>query len=122
AAVVARDGVAEPLGVRAGAEEEEQEREPDALAALQRDLLEAAVGAVELGDLAAVADRHAGAVEVAHEGGRHRPAQVGPGGGPRATAAPRARPRPGPAPAESPPPTTPTREAAQPRDSGGPAA
>ncbi len=76
AVVVARDRVVEPFGARQRAEEEEQERERQALAALERDRLELAVGAVERGDLAAVAHRYAVALELAHEVVGHRLAQV----------------------------------------------
>jgi hypothetical protein len=44
--LVARHGVAEPVGARRRSEEEEQERERDALAALQRDRLQMPVVAV----------------------------------------------------------------------------
>ena len=68
------------------------------LAALQRDRLELAVLAVQLGDLAAVANRDAGALELANEVVGHRLAQVGAAVEQRheRAAARRARPRPDP--------------------------
>ena len=75
--LVARDRVAEPFGARQRAEEEEQERERQTLAALERDGLEPAVLAVQGGDLAAVAYGDAVALELADEVVRHRLAQVG---------------------------------------------
>ena len=74
--LVARDDVAEPLGARGRAEEQEQERERQPLAVAQRHRLELAVDAVQLGDLAAVADGDAVALELEHEVVGHRLAQV----------------------------------------------
>ena len=67
---VARDGVVEPFSARAGAEEEEQERERELLAACQGDGLEVPVRAMERGDLAAVADGDAVAIELVDRGSR----------------------------------------------------
>ena len=75
--LVAGDDVAEPVGARRGAEEEEEERERQPLAVAQRDGLELAVRAVQLGDLAAVANRDAVAVELEDQVVGHRLAQVG---------------------------------------------
>ena len=75
--VVALDRVIEPFGARQRAEEEEQERERQPFAALERDRFELPIGAVEGGDLAAVADGDAVALELADEVVRHRLAQVG---------------------------------------------
>ena len=59
------------------AEEEEQERERQPLAALQRDRFEVAVLAVQRGDLGAVAYGDAGTLEIENEVVGHRLAQVG---------------------------------------------
>ena len=77
AVVVAADGVVEPLGARQRAEEEEQERVREALAALQRDGLEVPVLAVERRDLAPVANGDAVALELVDEVVGHRLAEVG---------------------------------------------
>src|SRR5579859_4606417 len=71
------DGVVEPIRVRRCAEKAEEERERKALAAGERDRFELTVGAVELGDLAAVADGDAVAVELAGQVVGHCLAQVG---------------------------------------------
>src|SRR5207247_1535013 len=63
----ARDGVVEPFRARFCAEEEEEGRELQLLAALQRDRLELPVRSVERSDLAAVADSDAVAVQVVDE-------------------------------------------------------
>ena len=76
ALVVACDDVAEPFGARQRAEEEKQERERETLAARQSDRLELAVVAVQGGDLAAIANRDAVALELPHEVVRHRLAQI----------------------------------------------
>ena len=76
AVLVALDDVTEPFGARHRAEEEEQEREPQALAVFERDRLELPVGAMEGGDLAAVANGDAVALELAHEVVGHRLAQI----------------------------------------------
>src|SRR3954453_21375057 len=75
--LVARDGVAEPLGAWSRAEEEEQECERHALTAFERDRFELAVGTVQLRNLAAVLDGDAEALELADEVVGHRLAQVG---------------------------------------------
>src|SRR5436309_1578898 len=54
--LVSRDGFAEPLTARSRTEEEEHEREGEALAARKRDSLEGSLASVELGNLAAVAN------------------------------------------------------------------
>src|SRR5688572_24581048 len=74
--LVAGHGVADPLGTGPRAEEEEQERERHALAALERDPLEVAVRTVQRPDLAAVAHGDAIALELSHEVVRHRLAQI----------------------------------------------
>src|SRR5258708_6825405 len=76
AVVAAADGFAEPLGTRHRSEEQEQEREGEALAGLQRHRLEVAVVSVERGDLAPVADGDAVAVELVDQVVGHRLAQV----------------------------------------------
>src|SRR3954451_5342551 len=58
------DPTPEPLRARPRAEEEEEERERQTSAVGERDRLETPVAAVELGDLAAVADGDAGALEI----------------------------------------------------------
>src|SRR5581483_11468509 len=70
-------GVVQPLGARLGAEEEEEKGERKPLAALQSDGLEPSVLAVESGDLAAIADRDAVALELADEVVGHRLVELG---------------------------------------------
>src|SRR5262249_61426125 len=77
----ASDGVVEPLGTRQCAEEEEQEREGKALAALQRDPPEAAFVAVQRCDLASVPNDDAVALELVDQVIGHRLAEVGAAGG-----------------------------------------
>src|SRR6202035_2903980 len=72
----AGDGVVEPFRARLRTEEAEQEGEWEALAVSERDRLELAVRSVEGGDLAAVADCNAVALELADEVVGHRLAQV----------------------------------------------
>src|ERR1700730_9248232 len=64
---VALDRVSEPVGAWQRPEEEEQVREPQTLAAFEGDRLELSVGAVQGGDLAAVAHCHSVAIELADE-------------------------------------------------------
>ncbi len=75
--MVAADGVVEPLGARQRAEEEEQERVGQELAARERDRREVPVLAMERRDLAAVANDDAVALELVDEVVRHRLAEVG---------------------------------------------
>ena len=77
AVVVAADGVVEPLGARQRAEEEEQERVSQELAALERDGREAPVLAVERSDLASVSNDDAVPLELVDQVVRHRLAEVG---------------------------------------------
>src|SRR5436190_17586101 len=72
------DGVAEPLGTWSRAEEEEEERERQSRAVGERDRLEVPVAAMELGNLAAIADRNAGALELLDQVVGHGLAQLGP--------------------------------------------
>jgi hypothetical protein len=117
----ARDRLVEPSRARLRAEEAEEERERQLLAALQRDRVEPALRSVEGGDLAAVADGDAVALELADQilgivsCRSARPWSKVTSAPPRAsqTAA---------WPAELPPPTTATREAPHSCASGGPAA
>src|SRR5919201_903290 len=71
------DRVVEPFGARLCAEEEEEEGEWESLVVLERDLFELALRSVEGGDLAAVANGNAVALEVADQVIRHRLVQVG---------------------------------------------
>src|SRR5262249_28491926 len=66
-----------PLGARLRAEEEKQVRVRQALAALERDGLEAPVLAVKFCDLASIANDDAVALELANQVIRHRLAEVG---------------------------------------------
>ena len=77
AVVVAADGVVEPLGARQRAEEEEQERVSQELAALERDGGEAPVLAVERGYLTSVSNNDAVPLELVDEVVRHCLAEVG---------------------------------------------
>src|SRR6185437_8130861 len=70
-------GVVEPLGARQRPEEEKEERERKAVAALEGDGLEAPVLAVQLDDLAPVANGDAVPFELVDEVVRHRLAEVG---------------------------------------------
>src|SRR6185437_11528414 len=60
----AGDRVVDPLGARVRAEEEEEIGEGEPVAVLERDRFELPVRTVQSGDLAAVADRHAVALEL----------------------------------------------------------
>src|SRR5436309_10527389 len=71
------DGVVEPFRAWLCAEKEEEEGEWETLAVLERDLFESALRSVEGGDLAAVADGDAVALEVADQILGHRLVQVG---------------------------------------------
>src|SRR2546428_7218835 len=71
------DGVVEPFRAWLCAEKEEEEGEWETLAVLERDLFEPALRSVEGGDLAAVADGDAVALEVADQIVGHRLAEVG---------------------------------------------
>ncbi len=75
--MVAADRVVEPLGARQGAEEEEQERVRQQLAALEGDGREASVLSVERRDLASVANDDAVPLELVDEVVGHRLAEVG---------------------------------------------
>src|SRR4029453_16525628 len=70
--LVPGDGVSDPAGAWVRSEEESQRAEREAFTALQGHRLELAVGAVQLGDLAAVANVDAGAVEVGDQVVGHR--------------------------------------------------
>ena len=109
--LVARDGVAQPLGAGLRAEEAEEVGERQPLAVRERHRLELAVLAVELRDLAAVADHDPRPLEVADQVVRHRLAEVGAAVEQRHQRAPAASQIAACA-AELPPPTTPTRWAA----------
>ena len=74
---VAMHRLVDPLGAWKRAEEQEQEREGETLAALQRDSLEPAAVAVELRDLAAVANGDARTVHLVNQVVGHRLAHVG---------------------------------------------
>src|SRR4029079_12197538 len=74
----ARGGVGEPLRTRLRAEEEENGRERQLFAALEGDGLELPILSVECGDLAAVADSDAEAVQLVDEVGGHRLGKIGP--------------------------------------------
>src|SRR4029077_4504344 len=71
------DRVVEPLRARFRSEEEEQEGEGELLAALERGCYEQPLRSVEGGDLTAVADGDAVALEFADEIVGHRLVQVG---------------------------------------------
>ena len=75
--LVPGERIADPVGARIGSEEAEQRAEREMITVLQRDRLELAVGAVQCGDLAAIAHGDAVAVELADEVVGHRLAKVG---------------------------------------------
>src|SRR5262249_9271176 len=127
AVAVAADGVAQPLGARQRAQEEEEERVRQELAAPQRNGGQPAVLAVQRSDLAPVANDHAVPLELADEAVGHRLAEGGAagrrgGGGGGWRGAPRRASKPAACPGEWPPPTPATREPAQSCASGAPAA
>src|SRR5262245_13110476 len=74
--LVACDGISEPLGAGQSPEKEEEEREWQTLAGLERDRVQMTAVTVQRADLAQVADRDAVALEFSHEVVGHGLAQV----------------------------------------------